>query len=104
MNCSLTVDSRQHFKNLPFKLIDCPSNLYAYVVFFLQHVFNMCNLCSTYVFPQRFLILPEFFVAEFVSYDLASLTFVFTLSYFNSEMNSVLDREVYFELYQIWCF
>lgn len=57
MNCSLTVDSRQHFKDSPFKLSGCPSNLYAFVVFLLEHVFNMCNLCSSYV-SQCFLILP----------------------------------------------
>lgn len=64
----------------------------------------MCNLCSTFV-SQCFLIVSSFFVAQCVSYDLASLTFVFTLSYPISEMYFVLeDREIYFEPFQNWCF
>jgi len=36
MDRSLTVHSRQYFKNSPFKLSDCPTNLYACVLFFLS--------------------------------------------------------------------
>lgn len=88
MNCSLTVDSRQHFRDSPFKLIDCPSNLYAYVVFFLQRVIFLMRVIFvvlTYHSISSFFLI--FFVAQFVSYNLASLTFVFTLSYPNSEIN-----------------
>lgn len=104
MDCSLTVDSRQHFKDSPFKLLDCPSNCMP-MLSFSYNMSLICVIFAVLMYPSVSSFFLNVFVAQFVSYNLASLTFVFTLSYPNSEMNFVFeDREIYFELFQIWCF